>query len=158
VHIYQVNDGSGSSGTSSAGSGAPAIPAITSFSPDTGSVAGLTDANVLTLAGTAAANSTVNLYDGTVLLGTAAAGASAAWSFPTTTLADGVHSFTATDTLAGVTSASSATLAVTVDTIAPAAPIITSDVTNSNNAVAINGTALDHGVGEAGDLIQIYDG
>jgi hypothetical protein len=136
----------------------PAAPTITSASPDTGSVAGVTDANVLTLTGIAVASSTVDLYDGTVLLGTAAAGADGAWSFLTPTLVDGVHTFTATDTLLGATGASSAALAVTVDTLAPAAPIITSDVINSNNTVSITGTALDHGVAEAGDLIKIYDG
>src|SRR5262249_27592931 len=135
VHIYQVNDGSGSSAGS--GSGTPAIPVISSFSPDTGSVAGLTDANVLTLTGTAAASSTVNLYGGSVLLGTAPADATGAWSLLTKTLTDGVHNFTATDTLSGSTSSASSAFAVTIDTLAPAAPIITGDVTNSDNSVSI---------------------
>src|SRR5262249_30726328 len=83
---------------------APAVPSITSFSPDTGSIAGLTDANVLTLTGTGAAGSTVNLYDGSLLLGTTAVGSTGSWSFLTATLVDGVHNFTATDTLSGATS------------------------------------------------------
>ena len=50
---------------------APAAPAITSFSPDTGVVGdGITDPAILTLTGTAVANSTVKVYDGTTLLGT----------------------------------------------------------------------------------------
>jgi hypothetical protein len=133
-------------------------PTIGSFLPDTGSIAGVTDANVLTLTGAAAASSTVNLYDGTVLLGTATTDATGAWTFKTATLTDGIHSFTATDTLSGATSAASAALAVTVDTVAPAAPIITSDATHSDNTVSISGTALDHGAAEPGDLVKIYDG
>ena len=68
----------------------PAAPAITSFSPDTGVVGdGITDPAILTLTGTAVANSTVNVYDGTTLLGTATANASGAWSFVTVPLPDG---------------------------------------------------------------------
>ena len=101
----------------------PGAPSITSFSPDTGVVGdGITDPAILTLTGTAVANSTVNVYDGTTLLGTATANGSGAWSFTTVPLPDGVHSFTATDTVSGVTSAASVAMSVTVDTVAPAAP------------------------------------
>ena len=63
---------------------APSAPTITSFSPDTGVVGdGITDPAILTLTGNAVANSTVNVYDGTTLLGTATANASGAWSFVT---------------------------------------------------------------------------
>ena len=80
----------------------PGAPAITSFSPDTGVVGdGITDPAILTLTGTAVANSTVNVYDGATLLGTATASGTGAWSFTTVPLPDGVHSFTATDTVAG---------------------------------------------------------
>ena len=137
---------------------APPAPAIASFSPHTGSVAGVIDANVLTLTGTAAASSTVTLYDGTTPLGTATADGSGNWSFTTATLVDGTHSFTATDTVSGATSTDSAALAVTVDTVAPAAPVITSDTVLNTNQVALTGTALDQGVAEAGDIIKVYDG
>ena len=60
---------------------APVAPSITSFSPDTGTVGdGITTANVLTLTGTAEANSTVKVYDGATLLGSAVANGSGAWS------------------------------------------------------------------------------
>ena len=76
---------------------APAAPSITAFSPDTGVVGdGITDANVLTLTGTAEANSTVNVYDGATLLGSATANGSGAWSFTTGALSNATHSFTAT--------------------------------------------------------------
>ena len=52
----------------------PGAPTITSFSPDTGVVGdGITDPAILTLTGTAVANTTVKVYDGTTLLGTATA-------------------------------------------------------------------------------------
>jgi hypothetical protein len=54
-------------------------------------------ANLLTLSGTAEANSTVQLYDGTTLLGAASVNDSGVWSFVTSALANGAHSFTATD-------------------------------------------------------------
>ena len=72
----------------------PSVPTITSFSPDTGVVGdGITDPAILTLTGTAVANSTVNVYDGTTLLGTATANASGAWSFVTAAVAGRGASF-----------------------------------------------------------------
>ena len=76
---------------------------------------GLTDATTLTLTGTATANSTVEVFDGSTQLGTAAVNSSGAWSYVASTLANGSHSFTATDTVAGNVSALSAVLSVTVD-------------------------------------------
>jgi hypothetical protein len=63
-----------------------APPAINSFSPDSNIIGdGITDANLLMLNGTAVAGSSVNVFDGTTLLGTIIADASGAWSFPTGT-------------------------------------------------------------------------
>src|SRR5439155_12015908 len=60
----------------------PTTPSITSFSPDTGTVGdGITNANVLTLAGAAEANSTVKVYDGATLLGSVTVNGSGAWSY-----------------------------------------------------------------------------
>ena len=58
---------------------APVAPTIASFSTDSG-VAGdhITSDNTLTLTGTAEANSTVKLYDGATLLGSATADGSGA--------------------------------------------------------------------------------
>ena len=52
----------------------------------------ITNDNTLTLSGTAEANSTVKLYDGTTLLGNALANSAGAWSYTTATLANGSHS------------------------------------------------------------------
>ena len=100
---------------------APTVPVIAAFSNDSGIAGdGITNINHVTLTGLAEANSTVVLYDGATLLGTATANASGAWSSATATLADGAHAFTAkaTDT-AGNISAASAALNMTVDTAAP---------------------------------------
>jgi hypothetical protein len=62
--------------TVSVSTAAPLAPMIASVSPDSGAaVDGITNANVLTLIGTAAANSTVNVFDGTTQIGTTTADA-----------------------------------------------------------------------------------
>ena len=132
----------------------PGTPVISSISPDSGVVGdGITNVNVLTLTGTAEANSTVKVYDGATLLGSATANGSGAWSYTTGTLASATHSFTATATdAAGNTGVASTALAVTVDTVAPTAPAITSDVIVNTNEVAVTGTA------EANSTVKVYDG
>ncbi len=95
---------------------APAAPTISGFSPDSSPVGdGSTNANTLTLIGTAEANSSVRVLDGTTLLGTTKANASGAWSYTTASLASGAHTFAAMATDgAGNTGAQSAPLTVTV--------------------------------------------
>ena len=67
---------------------APVAPSITSFSTDSGMVGDhITNATTLTLTGTAEANSTVKVYDGATLLGSATANGSGAWSYTTAALA-----------------------------------------------------------------------
>ncbi|QOZ77606.1 hypothetical protein XH83_20430 [Bradyrhizobium sp. CCBAU 53351] len=144
--------GSTGSGTSGTGTTAPAAPKIASFSNDTGTAGDhITSDKTLTLAGTAVANSTVKVLDGATQLGTATADANGAWHYTTAALPDGKHSFTATDTVSGVTSKASTALDVTVDTAAPDAPVLLSDPTTHNRAT-VSGTA------EAGSLIKLYEG
>lgn len=138
-------------------------PTITLFSSDSGTVGdGITNANRLTLGGTAEAGSTVSVYDGATRIGTARAAASGAWSFTTGQLSNAAHSFTASATdAAGHISSASAALKVTVDTLAPAVPGITSflpdtgiagdGITNANR-LTLAGSA------EAGSTVRIYDG
>ncbi|WP_141937364.1 Ig-like domain-containing protein [Bradyrhizobium sp. UNPA324] len=148
------SSGSGTSGTGTSGTGTtpPAAPKIASFSNDTGTAGDhITSDNTLTLAGSAVANSTVKVFDGTTQLGTATADANGAWHYTTAALPDGKHSFTATDTVSGVTSKASTALDVTVDTAAPDAPVLLSDPTTHNRAT-VSGTA------EAGSLIKLYEG
>ena len=83
----------------------PTVPFISSFSPDSGTLGdGITNASTLVLNGTAAANDTLQIFDGSTLLGTATASSSGAWSYTTAVLSSGSHSFTATDTVNGTTS------------------------------------------------------
>ena len=109
-------DSSGNTGTASLtftlDTTTPVAPSITSFSTDSGTVGdGITNDNTLTLTGTAEANSTVKVYDGATLLGSATANGSGAWSYTTAALANGAHSLTATATdAAGNTSVASARL------------------------------------------------
>src|SRR5262249_57020630 len=71
---------------------APVAPAITSYSPDSGTVGdGITNANTLTLTGTAEANATIKVFDGATLLGSVTANGAGAWSYTTAALANGAH-------------------------------------------------------------------
>ena len=142
---------------------APAAPTIASFSTDSGVVGdGITNDNTLTLTGTAEANSTVKVYDGATLLGSAVANGSGAWTYTTAALTNGAHSLTATATdAAGNTGVASTALAVTIDTTAPVAPTIASFSTDSgvvgdnitnDNTLTLTGTA------EANSTVKVYDG
>ena len=136
----------------SVGSQAPAAPVIASFSTDSNIVGdGITNDNTLRLTGTAAANSTVKVYDGATQIGSTTANSSGSWSYTTGPLANGKHSLTATATNGGTTSASSSPLLVTVDTVAPAAPVITNDTVNGNNSVTLTGAA------EANSTVKVLD-
>ena len=124
---------------------APVAPSIASFSPDSGTVGdGITNVNVLTLTGTAEANSTVKVYDGATLLGSAIANGSGAWSYTTAALSNGAHSLTATAIdAAGNTSVASSALSVTVDTHVPAvAESLVSDTGISSTDMITSNAAL----------------
>jgi beta-glucanase (GH16 family) len=126
---------------------APAAPVITSFSPNSNVVNGVTNATQLTLIGTAEVNCTVVVFDGTTTLGTTTSDASGAWSFTTGTLVNGAHSFTAADFYAASdTSAASSALAVTVDTVAPVV-----------SSVVASGSGITNGTGDlnAGHVVTL---
>ncbi|WP_050043513.1 Ig-like domain-containing protein [Bradyrhizobium sp. LTSPM299] len=156
--VIQIGSGSlTSSAPSSAGALAdttpPDAPNIASFSPDAGLVGdGITNASRLTLTGTAEAGSKILVFDGTTQIGTTAVDGSGNWAFATGTLADGIHGFTgrAVDGAGNVSAASSA-FSVTIDTVAPNAPVLGSDTLISSNKVVVSGTA------EAGSTIKLYE-
>jgi hypothetical protein len=77
----------------------------------------LSSKDIETLSGKAPDGSIVTVFEGTTKLGTTIASASGAWHYATTKLADGHYDFDASDTLAGLTSALSETIAVTVATV-----------------------------------------
>ncbi|MBR0801686.1 RHS repeat protein, partial [Bradyrhizobium jicamae] len=152
--IIQIGSVVSTSATTTVDTTPPATPSITSFSPDTSVVGdGITNVNRLTLTGTAEAGSKVLVFDGATQIGTATVGTNGTWSFATGTLADGTHAFTseAVDAAGNVSTVSSA-LKVTVDTVAPNAPVLLSDTLTTSNRVVVSGTA------EAGSTIKLYEG
>jgi hypothetical protein len=121
----------------------------------------ITNVTTPTFSGTAAVGSTVTLYDGSTVLGTAVANGGV-WSITSTTLATGTHGLTvkATDA-AGNVSAASSTLTVTVDTTA-AAPTGLVLASGSDSGVTGDGitrfaTPTISGNGEAFAAITLYD-
>src|SRR5262245_23226996 len=142
---------------------APTAPTVVSFSADSGTVGdGITNDNTLTLTGTATAGSTVSIYDGATLLGTAIANGSGAWTFNTGTLADATHSFTArTSDAAGNMSSASTALSVTIDTVAPGVPTINSYSSDSGtvgDGITNDNTSTLTGAAAAGSTVSVYDG
>ncbi|MBN4857998.1 Ig-like domain-containing protein [Citrobacter portucalensis] len=120
-----------------------------------------------TLNGTAEAGSTISIYDGSTLLGTALVQSNNSWSFtPTTPLANGSHTFTVTATdAAGNTSGATAGFSVVVDTTAPTQPSISSiidDVGPNTGPIGSNQPTNDarptlNGITEANARVDIYD-
>ncbi|MFG3591859.1 Ig-like domain-containing protein [Bradyrhizobium sp. RDI18] len=133
---------------------APSAPTIASFSNDTGVAGdGITSDNTLQLKGTAAANSTIKIYDGSTQIGTATASSTGSWDYITSVLSNAKHVLTATATnSSGQTSAASAAVTMTVDTVAPTAPVLSSNSIVNANQVKLSGTA------EANSKVTIYDG
>lgn len=152
---------------------APIAPVISQAIDDVGSITGpitsgqTTDDTVPRLVGTSEPFATVNIYEGTTLVGTGTADGSGSWSILlNTTLTEGAHSFTAQATdAAGNTSASSASFSLTIDTAPPALPVLTSildDVGNAATPVANGGITNDaqptlSGTAEAGSTVKIFD-
>ena len=149
----------------------PTAPTIGTVADNAGSVTGAltsggaTDDTTLALAGTAAASSTVEILNGSTVLGTATANSSGAWTFTTPALS-GAVSLTARATDTAGNSASSAAFTTTIDQTAPAAPSIgtvtdnagsvtgtlTSGGTTDDTSLALAGTA------EAGSTVQVLNG
>ncbi|UST72286.1 Ig-like domain-containing protein [Pseudomonas siliginis] len=129
---------------------------------------GVTDDATPTLHGKATVGGIVKIYDGVTLLGEAVVGADGKWSFtPVTALANGLHNLTATvSTVAQGESTRTPVYALTIDTVAPGAPVITGvldDVGGWTGNVASGGKTDDanptiNGTAEVGSIVKIYDG
>ena len=97
------------------------------------------------LTGTAEANSIVRVYDNGVLLGTVTADAGGMWTLAAPALPDGTHSFSVTSSNGpGDLRGPSSGYGVTIDTVAPAAPVLA-----PSDGITLSGTA------EAGASIAI---
>ncbi len=160
IELLQFHDGVVSVGANQVADIQP--PTILTFSADTGTVGDhITSDNTLTFTGTAAANSTIKIYDGGTLLGTSITDANGSWNYTTAALSDGGHNVTATATDgAGTTSDASTGLSVTVDTVAPNAPIIAGyspdSATAGDGITNVNVLTLT-GSAEAGSAVHVYD-
>src|SRR4029077_13233475 len=95
---------------------------------------GLTKGNTLTLSGTVSnVNSSVRVYDGAILLGTATFSVEdpRSWSYVTAVLADGSHSFTVTATDDAGNTATTSAVTATVDATPPSVISVSSRVSGS---------------------------
>ncbi len=110
---------------------APAAPVITGISDDSGTdnTDGITNDNTLSFSGTAEVNATVEVFVDAGSIGTTTADGSGNWTLDHsgTVLSDADYSVTATasDAVAN-TSALSAVFTLTVDTVVPASPLLSS--------------------------------
>ncbi|WP_255631900.1 Ig-like domain-containing protein, partial [Caballeronia sp. dw_19] len=115
------------------------------------------------ISGTGTAGNIVKVYDGASLIGSAVVDVTGKWTFtPSTDMASGTHSITATQTnAAGTTGAASAAIAFTYSD-APAAPVITnivnaSQVTIPSGGITNSGTETVSGTGVAGATVHLYE-
>ena len=137
---------------------APAAPRALALTPatDTGrsQTDGITRDPAPTITGTAAAGSTVTLYNGPTRLGTATAGMDGAWSVATGPLPDNTYQLTATATdAAGNVSALSRPATLTIDTATPAVTAAAVD----NPAYPVTHTQMLAGGGGAGATVTISE-
>jgi hypothetical protein len=125
---------------------APSTPDLAAGSDSGKSAADdVTNDTTPTFSGTAEHGAGVTLYDGAIVVGSAIA-SGGTWSITSSHLADGDHTITATAAdAAGNTSAASAPLAVTIDTVAPTAPglALTHDTGVSGSDKITGDPALD---------------
>ncbi|EAZ1841045.1 BapA prefix-like domain-containing protein [Salmonella enterica] len=151
----------------------PAAPVIASVADNTAPVTGIvpnggsTNETRPTLSGTGEAGTTISIYNGSALVGTAQVQANGSWSFtPSTSLGAGVWNLTATATdAAGNTSAASEIRSFTIDTTAPATPVIdtvydgTGPITGNLSSGQITDEArpVISGTREANTAIRLYD-
>jgi hypothetical protein len=129
--------------------GTPTVPNMTPTS-DTGpsTTDNITSVTTPTFVGSAEGGTTVTLFEGGTVLGTAKASTGGSWSIKSAALADGKHVITARATdPAGNLGNLSTGLTVTIDTVAP----LTAPVVASVSTKAISGTA------EANSAVTLFD-
>ena len=112
--------------------------------------------------GTATANSTVELFDGTTLVGSTTA-TGGTWTINSSVLSDGVHSLTARATDAAGNQATSTALSVTIDSTSPtvSSPDLTaasdSGASSTDNLTKVT-TPTFSGTAEAGATVTLLEG
>ena len=164
--VAPVRTGLQSTDAYSASTIVPAAPGAPRLMAAPGAVAlntsNITNATTLTFTGTAAANTTIRLFDGATAIGTCLAGSTGTWSVTTAALAAGSHTITAKATdLYGNISAPSATLKVTTTPATPGIPdlLAASDTGASNTDNITNVTTpVFTGTSAANATVKLYDG
>ena len=129
------------------------VDTIAPNAPVIGGSNALQKKNTVTLSGTAEAGATVTVLEGATNRGsTTATGGN--WTVTVNSVADGAHSYIARATDAATnTSGDSNTRTITVDTVAPNAPVIGgSNATQGSATVTLSGTA------EANATVQVFEG
>ena len=112
----------------------------------------ITNVTAPTFTGKAEVGSQVKLYDGSTLIGTTMTASNGTWSLASSKLADGTHTVAATATdVAGNVGGASAKVWVTIDTVAPSAPVFTA-LNASSLLSIISGTS------EAGSIVSVFSG
>lgn len=151
----------------------PVAPVITSIADNTAPVIGVvpnggsTNETKPTITGTGEAGSTISIYNGASLLGTALVQANGNWSFtPTNALAAGTWNLTAkaTDT-AGNTGPASDVRSFTIDTTPPVAPVLTTVFDDqgpltgnlNNGQITDDARPTFTGTSEPNAIIRIFD-
>lgn len=145
----------------------PAPPIVTdSVTQITGPVAdgGTTNDPRPVLSGTGTANDVITIYDSVnggaaSVVGTATVDSNGNWSWrPGSNIAEGNHEYTATATdEAGNVSGSSPGITITVDTIAPATPVIGAVGGALDGGYTTDATPLVGGTGVNGETVIVYN-
>lgn len=141
---------------------APAKPLVAAVTDDTGVAGdGVTSDDTLIFGGNAESNASVDVFLNGALIGTTSADGSGNWAlFHNTALADGNYSVTARATdLAANSSVISDPLVVTVDTTAPAKPMVvavTDDTGVAGDEVTSDDTLTFEGTAEAGASVEVF--
>ena len=139
-------------------------PVVTAhLASDTGASGSDSNTNDDALSGTGDVNTVVILTEGATTLGTTTADSTGAWTFTPTSLADGTHTITASETdVAGNTG--SVSVAFTLDTAAPAAPSApvlapqSDSGASSTDNITSDTQPVFGGTGEEGATVTLLDG
>lgn len=140
----------------------PAAPVIIAITNDSGAADGITSDTTLLISGTSEANGSVEVFVDGSSIGTTTANGSGNWNYDYTgtTLTPGSYILTAqARDEAGNTSVVSADFTVTIDTSAPAAPIVASITTDTGNVAdgVTSDTTLEiAGTAEANAVVEVF--
>jgi hypothetical protein len=133
----------------------PNAPTEALYSQTGSKVGATTTLDDFVLKGSAEANSTIKVFDGTALLGTTTVNASGIWSLDTGHLASGIQSFTSTATdPAGNTSLVSVAMRVDITSSANGA----GGISFSNLSENYWDSATIKGYADPNSVIKLYDG